>query len=81
MQGLKGKWVVAPVTDSLIYRSDRVKPELARWVDDVSKWDFTTIAPAHFDAGRAAADRTSTLTLTRNPNRNPNVDPNLYPYL
>ena len=48
--------MVAPVTDSLIYRSDRVKPELARWVDDVSKWDFTTIAPAHFDAGRAAAD-------------------------
>ena len=31
---LTGKWVVAPVTDALIYRSDRVKPELARWADD-----------------------------------------------
>ena len=27
-----------------------VKPALARWVDDVAAWDFTTIAPAHFDA-------------------------------
>ena len=73
--------MVAPVTDSLIYRSDRVKPELARWVDDVSKWDFTTIAPAHFDAGRATAHPTPTLTLTRNPNPNPNADANPYPYL
>ena len=58
------------MTDSLIYRSDRVKPELARWVDDVSKWDFTTIAPAHFDAGRAAAHPT-----LPNPHANPNPKP------
>ena len=45
------------VTDALIYRSDRVKPELARWVDDVSKWEFTTIAPAHFDAGPGTAEQ------------------------
>lgn len=39
------------VTDSLIYRSDRVKPEVARWVDDLARWDFTTISPSHFAAG------------------------------
>jgi len=49
-------WLVAPVTDALIYRSDRVKPELARWVDDVASWDFRTIAPAHFAAGPGTAD-------------------------
>lgn len=48
-QTLQSKWIVAPVTDKLIYRSDRVKPELARWVEDVGKWDFKMIAPAHFD--------------------------------
>ncbi len=38
-ESLKGRWIVAPVTDSLIYRSDRVKPELARWVNDiVNNW-------------------------------------------
>jgi len=47
---LAGKWIVAPVTDSLIYRSARVGPELSRWVDDVAKWDFTMISPSHFDA-------------------------------
>ena len=45
---LADKWRVAPVTDTLIYRSERVKPELRRWVDDVARWDFTTIAPSHF---------------------------------
>ena len=49
-QKLTKHWVVAPVTDSLIYRSDRVKPELTRWVNDVGRWDFNMIAPAHFDA-------------------------------
>jgi hypothetical protein len=49
-QKLKDKWVVAPVTDALIYRSEKVKPELARWVDDVSKWEFSTISPSHFAA-------------------------------
>ena len=49
-EALRERWVVAPVTDALIYRSDRVRPALARWVDDVARWDFTTIAPAHFDA-------------------------------
>ena len=44
---LAGKWIVAPVTDTLIYRSSKVQPEIARWVDDVTKWDFTTIAPSH----------------------------------
>lgn len=49
-QSLTDRWLVAPVTDTLIYRSDRVKPELARWVDDVAQWDFETIAPSHFAA-------------------------------
>jgi len=53
---IKDKWLVAPVTDALIYRSDRVKPELARWIDDVAQWDFKTIAPAHFAAGPGTAD-------------------------
>lgn len=53
---LKGKWVVAPVTDSLIYRSGKVKPELARWVDDVARWDFKMIAPSHFAVGPGTAD-------------------------
>ena len=48
-QKLSSKWVVAPVTDKLIYSSSRVKPELSRWVEDVARWDFQTIAPAHFD--------------------------------
>jgi hypothetical protein len=48
---LKGRWIVAPVTDSLIYRSDRVKPELSRWVNDiVTNWDFKVIVPSHFEA-------------------------------
>ena len=25
-------------------------PEIQRWVDDVTAWDFTTIAPSHFTA-------------------------------
>mmetsp|Transcript_1773 Transcript_1773/g.4438 ORF Transcript_1773/g.4438 Transcript_1773/m.4438 type:complete len:531 (+) Transcript_1773:24-1616(+) len=53
---IREKWIVAPVTDSLIYRSERVKPELARWVEDVARWDFKTIAPAHFAAGPGTAD-------------------------
>lgn len=53
---LADKWIVAPVTDSLIYRSERVRPELTRWVDDVAKWDFTLIAPAHFTARPGTAD-------------------------
>lgn len=55
-EALTDKWVVAPVTDKLIYRSERVKPELARWVDDVSKWEFTTIAPSHFMARAGTAE-------------------------
>ena len=55
-QSLKNRWVVAPVTDSLIYRSERVKPELTRWVDDVAKWDFTLIAPSHFAAASGTAE-------------------------
>ena len=54
---LRDRWVVAPVTDALIYRSERIKPELTRWVDDVSKWDFKTIAPAHFAAGPGTAEQ------------------------
>ena len=45
-------WRVAPVTGSLVYASDKVRPELKRWVDDVARWDFTYIAPAHFAAGK-----------------------------
>ena len=43
------------MTDSLIYRSSKVKPELTRWVNDVAQWDFTTIAPAHFQAAPGTA--------------------------
>ena len=49
---VKAGWRVAPVTGSLVYASDRVRPELGRWVDDVAKWDFAYISPAHFAAGR-----------------------------
>ena len=55
-QSLQRRWVVAPVTDKLIYASQRVQPELARWVDDVARWEFTTIAPAHFDVQPGTAD-------------------------
>ena len=51
---LPGAWRVAPVTETLVYKSDRVRPELQRWVDDVSKWDFTYVAPAHFAAGKGS---------------------------
>ena len=51
---LPGAWRVAPVTETLVYKSDRVRPELQRWVDDVSKWDFTFVAPAHFAAGKGS---------------------------
>ena len=51
---LPGAWRVAPVTETLVYNSDRVRPELKRWVDDVSKWDFTYVAPAHFAAGKGS---------------------------
>ena len=51
---LPGAWRVAPVTETLVYKSDRVRPELQRWVDDVAKWDFTFVAPAHFEAGRGS---------------------------
>ena len=44
-------------TQALTYRSDHVKPELTRWVDDVSKWDFTIIAPTHFDAGPGTSEQ------------------------
>lgn len=69
-QSLKDRWLVAPVTDALIYRSDRVKPELARWVDDVAQWDFETIAPSHFAArpGTGADLRAAFApTLTKTP--------------
>ena len=51
---LPGAWRVAPVTETLVYKSDRVRPELRRWVDDVSKWDFTYVSPAHFAAGKGS---------------------------
>jgi hypothetical protein len=51
---LPGAWRVAPVTETLVYKSDRVRPELQRWVDDVGKWDFTYVAPAHFAAGKGS---------------------------
>ena len=50
---LTDKWIVAPVTDTLIYRSSRVQPEIARWVDDVAKWDFTMISPRTSPRGPA----------------------------
>lgn len=49
------KWTVAPVTDALIYRSDRIKPELKRWIDDITKWDIEFISPTHFAAGPGSA--------------------------
>ena len=51
---LPGAWRVAPVTETLVYKSDRVRPELQRWVDDVGKWDFTYVSPAHFAAGQGS---------------------------
>jgi len=55
-ESLKNRWIVAPVTDSLIYGSDRVKPELARWIEDVAKWDFKMISPSHFAARPGTPD-------------------------
>jgi len=48
--GIADKWIVAPVTDTLIYRSSKVQPEIARWVEDVTRWDFEMISPSHFTA-------------------------------
>ena len=45
------------MTETLVYKSDRVRPELKRWVDDVRKWDFTYVSPAHFAAGQGVALR------------------------
>lgn len=45
---IAGKWFVAPVCDSLVYASDRVRPSLRIWVDQVAKFDFVRLAPAHF---------------------------------
>merc|ERR1712048_1380490 len=53
---LAGKWSVAPVTDGLIYRSERVKPELRRWIDDITTWDFKLISPSHFDVQPGTPD-------------------------
>jgi hypothetical protein len=55
-QKLKEKWIVAPVTDALIYRSANVKPELTRWINDVTQWDFKIISPSHFDAREGTPD-------------------------
>ena len=55
-EALADKWIVAPVTDTLIYRSDRVRPEIARWGEDIASWDFKLIAPAHFAARPGTPD-------------------------
>mmetsp|Transcript_26647 Transcript_26647/g.49053 ORF Transcript_26647/g.49053 Transcript_26647/m.49053 type:complete len:594 (+) Transcript_26647:75-1856(+) len=55
-QKLKGHWIVAPVTNTLIYASDSVKPDLRRWIDDITKWDFKYISPSHFQAGPGTPD-------------------------
>ena len=54
---LADKWRVAPVTDTLIYRSERVRPESAAGRRR-RPLDFTTIAPSHF-AVRPARPPTS----------------------
>jgi hypothetical protein len=75
-QKLKGKWIVAPVTSSLIYNSERVKPELKRWVDDVAKWDFQTISPSHFEAfpGTSADLRAAFATTLESDDMDPTFD-------
>ena len=55
-EALADKWITAPVTDTLIYRSDRIRPEITRWVEDVASWDFKLIAPAHFAARPGTPD-------------------------
>ena len=62
---LENKWIVAPVTDSLVYRSRKVQPELKRWVADVGKWDVKYISPSHFRAAPGTSkDWTSAFSAT-----------------
>ena len=62
---LEGRWIVAPVTDSLVYRSRKVQPELKRWVADVGKWDVKYISPSHFRAAPGTSkDWTSAFSAT-----------------
>lgn len=42
------RWLVAPVCNSLVYASERVRPALKMWVEQIAKLDFVRIAPAHF---------------------------------
>lgn len=46
------RWLVAPVCNSLVYASERVRPALKTWVDQIAKLDFVRIAPAHFAVAR-----------------------------
>ena len=50
---LADKWRVAPVTDTLIYRSERVRPELRRWVDDVPAGTLRRLRRRTLPCGRA----------------------------
>lgn len=73
---IKSKWIVAPVTNAVIYSSDKVKPELTRWVNDVAKWDFTMISPSHFDArpGTPSDLRQAFATTLESDDVDPNFD-------
>lgn len=73
---IKTKWIVAPVTNAVIYSSDKVKPELKRWVNDVAEWDFNVIAPSHFAAGPGTpADlRTAFATTLKSNDMDPTFD-------
>ena len=53
------------MTDSLVYRSRKVQPELKRWVADVGKWDVKYISPSHFRAAPGTSkDWTSAFSAT-----------------
>eukprot|EP00747_Dinoflagellata_sp_TGD_P220476 gnl/TRDRNA2_/TRDRNA2_92462_c0_seq1.p1 gnl/TRDRNA2_/TRDRNA2_92462_c0~~gnl/TRDRNA2_/TRDRNA2_92462_c0_seq1.p1 ORF type:complete len:479 (+),score=75.09 gnl/TRDRNA2_/TRDRNA2_92462_c0_seq1:60-1439(+) len=53
---LAGKWIVPPVLDTLNYKPQKVRPELRRWFDDITKWDIKMISPSHFDARPGTSD-------------------------
>jgi len=46
-RALAGKWIVGPVTYSLVY-SGPFREEVLRWVDSVCEWDIEQIIPSHF---------------------------------
>ena len=52
---IAGKVFVSPVVRTFIY--ERTLPETRAWVDDVARWKFKSIIPAHLDAPIRAGPR------------------------